>query len=206
MPAFRDAPDASSEYVWRRAHHVSEQWPERERLARVIRRAASLRPQSGLRIHRTPRSKFFRPNAGLLRGRRVHRLAPVPALKEVRGQLLSGDVWIRPQGDREFIETFLIAASLEAQCGRHRSRRSQKPSVARSSCATTHLIGSPGRRLRTSPAITSVAEVVRLQSELSRVRLPQELISGPFLRRFASDAISRRRFDQLLRFPGNHFD
>ncbi len=30
--------------------------------------------------------------------------------------------------------------------------------------------------------ITSVAEVVRLQSELSRVRLPQELISGPFLR------------------------
>jgi hypothetical protein len=37
------------------------------------------------------------------------------------------------------------------------------------------------RRLRTSPVITSVAEVVRLQSELSRVRLPQELISGPFL-------------------------
>ncbi len=36
--------------------------------------------------------------------------------------------------------------------------------------------------LRTSPVITSVAEVVRLQSELSRDRLPQELISGPFLR------------------------
>ena len=35
--------------------------------------------------------------------------------------------------------------------------------------------------LRTSPVITSVAEVVRLQSELSRVRRPQELISGPFL-------------------------
>ena len=43
-------------------------------------------------------------------------------------------------------------------------------------------ISGRSSRLSWPLRLNSVAEVVRLQSELSRVRLPQELISGPFLR------------------------